>query len=235
MAKNNEELRNTRKDIFSELLKFLRSKNTKPNIWDRPIAITLVGGVALTLITTLWNSLETRRQDDVEYKRAIFKDVYIKEQIELIKNFPKAFDNTGTIVNSWLTHILWVAEEKNEKNTRSNVIKKWEEEIKRLQHKYESSEPLEGMLKQIQVMFACQTLRNSAQILYEKWQEFTQLHHTVNRDYNDGEKIIASDAKQYESKRKELLKQLERRKDIVIEGMSYEMAGIRVGLVQCLP
>ena len=62
-------------EVLMELAKFLNARNSKPGhrfpILDRPIILTLIGTVILTLFTTYWGAMQHRYDLKLELLRIL--------------------------------------------------------------------------------------------------------------------------------------------------------------------
>lgn len=224
----------TRIDELLTLVRKLEAKNQKPTFWDRPVVLTLIATIALTLITTWWNHLENRRQDTLNHRQAIYKDVFVQQQLALITSLPKAYELSGTLANSWLVHLLWLAEEKNKgKDARQDAIKQWQEEIQKLQAAYAKAPSIDGLIGQIKVIYACDGTRAAADQLNRTWRAFLKLHQDTVQAYNAKEGLPAQAIATAETARRQQLKTLQEQYDALIKGMGDELAGIRIGKLEC--
>lgn len=214
-----------RAEVFTQLAEFLRQRNYPSRkccpFLDRPIVLTIIGTVAVGIVTTWWQIGEDRRASNLQYQQSLLGRKY-----ELLRTFPIVYQKSGNTVNNWLVHVLWRAEEKNKPDSERSEknISRWTDEIARLQEEYPKVEPVDGILAQIEALFSSNDVRKRAASLRKKWLEFEQLTRQTNRQYNIDESLTAKQIETAENSRRRILNDVESLKDELIQKMGEELA-----------
>ena len=221
--------RHRREVVLEELAKFLRRRNEPDRkrwpFLDRPIVLTLittlVGGGIVGGATTWWQVLEKRRIAETEYQRAL-----VNTKFALLRTFAAAYQRSGNVLNSWLLHVLWIAEEKDKSQIQIDArkIRSWASEVSRLQDEYSKAEAVDGVLVQIEGVFSSE-VRATAQTMKKKWESFEELMREVNRRYNVSESMTSQDIVQLGNLRKASLQELEGLKNKLLTEMGDEIRG----------
>ncbi len=99
----------TQHELEELLSRFNRGSQTRLSILDRPFVVTVIGGLFLALLTNHWQMVRQRRS----------------LQLELMRKLPSVFEGRGNLLDSWLSHVEWVAEEKNQPIPDMQKIKAW--------------------------------------------------------------------------------------------------------------
>jgi hypothetical protein len=215
--------RSPRDEVLLELAAFLRQRNATPDrrpaFLDRPIVLTLIGGVLLTLLTTWWQVSEKRTELDLEYARH-----RMDQKSELLRSLPSVYEKSGNILNQWLMDVLWMADEQN-KHSEKRVIKSYSSEILGLQADFGKTENPEGILRLIQVEFVAPTVRTSATEMLDKWKQFTELLTQTNREYSLHQSLTPEQIQQLGGVREIIRKDLNSDEEHLTQEAARELAG----------
>jgi hypothetical protein len=214
-----------RDQLVEELVKFLREKN-KPETkrWsflDRPIILTLLGSVFLSLVTSCWQTSEQHASLHLQHERSL-----TDQKLSLLRAFPIVYQGAGNTFNSYLKHILWRGLEKNKPKKQRDTasIEKFSAEIQRLQAELYKTEPIDGVLSQIESLFLSSEVRSTANEMRLKWSEFEKLGGEIIAAYNISESLTATEFQQFETELNELIRKIEDLKDTLIRQMGHELS-----------
>lgn len=222
--------RNQREVVLEELAKFLRQR-TEPTRtrWpslDRPIVLTLIttliGGGIVGGATTWWQVLEKRRSSETEYQRTL-----VNTKFAVFQAFTAAYQSAGNVLNSWLVHVLWIAEERNKPASRRDAqkIKGWTSEITRLQGEYAKTASVDGVLAQVDGAYSSGEVRTTAQAMAKKMESLENLMRDVNNKYNVAESLSQEEIAQFDSLRRTTVHEIETLKGKLLTQMGEEIRG----------
>lgn len=221
--------RHQRDVVLEELAKFLRQRNkptrTRWPSLDRPIVLalitTLIGGGIVGGATTWWQLLEQSRIKETEYQRAL-----VNTKFALLRTVASTYQSSGNILNSWLAHVLQLAEEKNEQAHRkdSKKIKILESKVAWLHDEYSKVEPVDGILAQVDGAFSGDA-RTTAQTMAKKWESLENLMRDVNKKYNVTKSMSQQEIAQADSLRTTTVQELETLKGTLLRQMGEEIRG----------
>lgn len=171
--------------------------------------------------TTWWQVLEKRKVAETEYQRAL-----VTTKFAVLRTFAAAYQRSGNVLNRWLVHVLWIAEERNKPSSKrdTNKIKSWASEIVRLQDEYLKAEPLDGVLLQIEGIFAADA-RATAQNMKKKWKSFEDMMRNVNTKYNVAESLISEDIAEFDKARRAAVQELEVLQSKLLTQMGEDIRG----------
>ncbi len=208
----------------------MATNKNKINFWDRPIVVTLIGGVLLGLVTTAWQMQENRARLDLEYERTL-----IAERKSLLQEFSSKYETIGNIVNAWFTRVIWIAEEKNKPATpatRKN-IDEWTKAAYALEAKYQESGSLDGLLARIGVSYRCSAVREASDKFILEWHSFQNAFQEFNRKWNDKQKLSSSDIQKAKADRIDILNRLEMKQKELVGKMGEELFRTRRSIDDC--
>lgn len=178
---------------LEELLSRLnRGSQTRLSILDRPFVVTVIGGLFLALVANHWQVVKQRHS----------------LQLELMRKLPSVFEERGNLLDSWLSHVEWVAEEKNQPIPDMRKIKAWSAEIPQIQDDYNKSNPIDDVVVPIEVAFDSREVEVAAEKLRSDWGQFEELMMKTNRDYNANESLSQSELKSEKESRRRIVDQL---------------------------
>jgi hypothetical protein len=216
------------REVRTELVRWLhhQKRQSETSIWDRPITITLLGTVVLGLLTTAWQMSETRRQVQLAHDRTL-----TNQRMELLKDMPKTYEILGTALNNLFETVLWIAEETNKlvattgeaKKRSEEAITKWKALIVGYDAQLVSTEPLDGILARVGIVYASRDVRDGAATLLTKWTEFRDAFERVNGRWNASQSMAAEDIKEMESVRQARKGALEASKSQLLTSMTNEL------------
>jgi len=224
-----DEIRELTAGLLRELTASVRRSNEpkpKESWWDRPIVITLIGTVALGLLTTAWQLFARKREMALMAKQTL-----INEQTQLLKELPGTYERIGEIVNSWFLTVIWIAEETNKPQTTvtTESITRWKTKTGDLEARYSQAEPLWGVLARIGVVYASGAVRNGASALSDRWDEFGAAFQAFAGAWNSSQRLASADIQNADATRKARLKQLEDAKRALLTDMTKELFSSRQG------
>jgi len=226
-AEQPDEIRELTASLLRELTASVHRLNEpKPaeSLWDRPIMITLIGSVALGVLTTAWQLFARKREMALMAKQTL-----INEQTQLLKELPRTYEHIGEIVNSWFVTVIWIAEETNksqDEKTAANIVR-WKAKADDLEVRYSKAEPLAGLLARIGVVYSSEAVRNGAKALSDRWREFADAFQAFSLAWNASQKLAPADIQDARTTRQARLAQLESTKESLLAGMTNELFSSR--------
>jgi hypothetical protein len=176
---------------------------------DRPFIVTFIGGLILAAVANHWHAVQQRTN----------------LQLELMRKFPTVYNTDTSQLNSWLAHIVWVAEEKNKSAAADQKkIASWSAELAHAQDEFYKSQSLEDLLVPIQAVFHSPDVQTAVDALGKKWQELQDLTAKTSRDYNDGnESLSITEAASAEASRRNIAKELDADKAKLLKALAAEL------------
>jgi hypothetical protein len=201
-----------REEVLVELSKFLRARNTEKKSFlsnlNRPIVITLIGTVFITLLTTYWSTLQHRL--DFKY--------------ELLNTVPSAHQKSGNILNHWLEHVLWIAEERSKPRAKQDVkaLDEWSKRVAALQQEYAKTDSLDGILTKVEAIYVREEVRSRARRMKTTLTGLEDLLQTTNRAYNPTQSLKSEQIRVIRAQRIKLVSELNTLKDELLAEMAKE-------------
>lgn len=214
-----------RREVYEQLLVWLR-RNSRRRFLDKPIVLTIVGGLIAGALTTYWQISEKRREMELTYQRAV-----AGEQIALITEFSGVYANTGATLNGWFTRVIWIADVSNEPFTpeiQRNVMQ-WKEQIQKLEERYAAAPPLDGVLSRIAVLYRCPSVSDTASEMLKEWNGYLEAFQAFNRRWNDRQELPQEEVDRAEASRRQALQRLEDLSEQLNRRMGGEIAAARDG------
>jgi hypothetical protein len=209
-------------NLRKELLLWLRTQNAKKRLaWlDRPIVVTFIGGLVLALIAHLWDRNEKTRESELTYRRAV-----ASAQEAVLKDFGTTFMNNLQILNSWFTHVVWIAQEKMKPQSleRDKNINKWEQEIGQLEDRYSTVIPLDPTLVRVRAIYTCPSVKQSASDMNLAFDNFIDTFQSFNQNINTGQLPAPAAIAATDQSRIKARDNLEALEDKLLERMAGEI------------
>jgi hypothetical protein len=213
-----------RRQLHLQLLTWLRRQNElgRTPLLDRPIVITLLGGVVAGLLTTYWQASEKHREIELTYQRTI-----ATEQATILKEFAETYESAGGVVNGWFARVIWIADETNKpSSTQTQMnINRWKLQTEKLEERYVAAKPLDGVIPRISVLYQCPAVRAVALKMLTAWENYTSTFQRFNREWNDQQKLRDAEIKTAEDSRRTLLQNMEDLNGDLIKKMAGELIG----------
>jgi hypothetical protein len=178
---------------------------------DRPFVVTVVGGILLAFLTHYW---QTNQQLN-------------NLQLDLMRNFPSAFESRGSLLNDWIVHVLWRAEERNRPSEHRNQkeIDRWSSEIVHIEQEYIKTGSLDDLLWPIEITFNSADVHAAIEKLSSKWKEFENLINNTNREYNAKESLTPEEIHSLDISRRKIVDELENSKEGLLKALAISIAG----------
>jgi hypothetical protein len=221
-------------DILTEVLNWLRRQNaaTATPFWDRPVVLTVLGGLFAGLLTTGWQISASRREKETIYQQAVAAD-----QIALLKEVDTIYENTGEIANGWFTRVIWIAEETNKPKTPDTEknITQWKDESHKLEQQLSTAAPLDSALLRALVLYRCPSVKQIASQMRATWDKYLDFFQEFNQDWNQKQRLPQQDIDAAESTRKTVLDKLKTLNNQLIMSMGAEVSAAREGRSTCPP
>ena len=183
--------KSTREYVLRELVVLLRERNKQKSVrfsfLDRPIALAILGTIAVAVFSAIWQSSHQKTESTIQYRRTLFV-----QKCQLLPNLSSAYQKQANILNSRILHTFWVAEQHNKSEQQQNkeAIKNWSGQLQRLEQEYTNADILDGVLAQVEALFTKQT-RDAASNMRAKFSELEQLAQQVIQEYNPTEHLTA--------------------------------------------
>jgi len=209
---NRQRLKN---EVLVELANYLRDLSNKPknrvSFFDRPIVLTLIGTVLLTLATTYWGTMQHRYD----------------LKLELLRTLPMAHQKTGNILNQRIVHVIWVAEENNKSKTEQCTanIKSWSKKINFWEQEYAKADDVDGILSMVQALYVRPEVRRKAKAMKERFRKLVDLLQETNQIYNTTHSLPRERLKEIKVSRVKLINELDDLKDQILVDMGRELSG----------
>ena len=229
-----------RAQVLQELTLYLRKLNGPNDSWraffDRPLVVTAVGTVAggflisiLTLMwqrgeqerTREWQAFEQKRGQDLQFERS-----RIDQKFQLLRTFSTLVETNGNIINHRLLLVLWQAEEQNKPADKQvkDRIDYWRKERHFFEKEQYKTEPLEGVLAQIGVIFGSDSVKQRAKTISDKWLDFERLLHGVNNKFYDSESLTVKDIDDSKRSKKRMVDDINTLSKDLIREMGAEIS-----------
>lgn len=131
------------------------------------------------------------------------------------------------MLNCCVARRLWLAEELNKDKWKQDEkrIARWSQELKTFEEEFGRVEPMEGVLAQIQALFASQQVRLGAIAMRAKWDELAKLNEETMSQYNANDGLTKIQVSLYEAKRLDRMAELNRSSNDLLRDMCKELLG----------
>lgn len=173
---------------------------------DRSIIVALVSGLILGWLAHRWQ--RSQQRSDL--------------QLELLRKFPLVFETRGNLLNALLTHVIWIAKEKNKPpaQQRQDQITRWRSEIATFGLELIKSEPPEGALIPMEACFPSEDIRKKSMRMLEKWSKFEDDVSGIDDKYNENESLSEEEIYAADKLRCSSKKELEDCKTVLLQALA---------------
>ena len=204
-----------RDEVLRELATFLRDRTGKDGkalaFLDRPIVLTLLGTIVLTLITQWWQASEQRHTLALQRQQ-----ILLDHKFEFLRQLSTDYNKQSNLLNEYMMfsagYKLAAADPVRSKDKKALDASRVH--ILELLREYRQCPPLAGTLLSINALFVSDNVHTKVGALRREWDKFQSLTNELD----------TASPQELSSKRVSEMQTLEKASDSLLDAMAADLA-----------